>query len=154
MGGCCPGPWAPGGLAQSPGVPESLADSEGVGLGPWQPPTAPDSAAAEEEGPAVPGRSSDWQAVTGCPSPLQHRCARRRQQARHGGPRWRLGTRTTQGLHGSVAPLSTAVGSSGCLWEEPVGKQVCPKLRGAAPWEPWAEIHWGGGETLKRFRMG
>lgn len=124
VAGCCPDPWAPGGLAWHPGVPGNLADLGDAEQGQGPPPVAHGSAAVGGAGPAVLGRSSGWLAVKGCLCPLQHRCDHRRQLAPLGGPRWLHGTRTIQGCPESVAPVGTAVGSSGYLWEEQMGDRV------------------------------
>ena len=122
--GCFPDPWAPGGLAWCLGVPGNLDGSRDAGLGRGPPPAALGSAAAAGASPAVLGKSSGWWAATGCRCPRQHRYDRKRQPARHGGPRWRHGTRTIQGHPGSVAPAGTATGSSGCLREKHGGQHV------------------------------
>lgn len=160
--GCFPDPWAPGGLAQHPGVPGNQAGSGDAGPGRGPPPAARGSAAAAGANPAVLGKSSGWRAVTGCQCP-QHRCDRRRQPARRGGPRWLHGTRTIQGRPGSVAPVGTATGSSGCLREEHAGDSVCPAARNspgardtAASGIP-AKRTWGQkpfGERVQRLLLG
>ena len=122
--GCFPNPWAPGGLAQRPGIPGNLAGSGDAGPGRGPPPAAHGSAAAAGANPAVLGKSSGWRAAIGCRCPHRHRCDRRRQPALHGGPRWQHGTRTIQGRLGSVAPAGTATGSSRCLQEEHAGDSV------------------------------
>lgn len=161
--GCFPDPWAPGGLARHLGVPGNPAGSKDAGPGRGPPPAALGSAAAAGASPAVLGRSSGWWAATGCQCPRQHRCDRKRQPARHGGPRWQHGTRTIQGRPGSVAPAGTATGSSGCLWEEHTGDSVClgarnsPGARDAAASGIPGTWTWGQkpfGERIQRPLLG
>lgn len=142
---CCPGPWTPDGLAWHPGVPGSLAGSEGTELGQGLPQAAHGSAAAAGTNPAVLGKNSDWLAARGCQYPRQHRCGHMRQPARPGGPMWLRGTRTAQGHLGPVAPVGTAGGSSGCLEkEQEIRTPWMKRSLGVPGTQGWAEKPLGG----------